>query len=594
MEHTVIINRSEMPATPEEKLEKLKTRNVSTPDDQQPSGDVDLNKFMDFNLYEAAKSGDANKFIKALEEVSVAKKLALSLIFNQEDVMKLILSHFPYLMTRKNCSEDTPLHVAVQNKMLHETAMQLLLEKDREITDQESLDRKIMYWKNKDRKSPLYLAAKTGCLEILRLLLKASAQDGAYAVKLQGMSPVLAALEEGKSDTLKAIIDQLPKLLHVRDEDGATPLHSAALVGNDEAVKLLLEKCHYLALQTDKNGSYPIHIACQNGHVHTIRELVKKWPDLAEMKNKKDQNVLHVAAEGGKIKAVEYILENPVIEKLVNSKDVDGNTALHLTSMHNHCPVLLSLAKIRNLNLKLRNNDNLTALDVAMEPESLSQNDPAVVQFWLQALFSLRGRAILAAFGVPQSKGRDVRSAKKQGSEASKSSRAKWINQEINVRLVVATLVAAVTFTAGFTLPGGINVSSDPHPGMATMLHRGPFQLFVICDAYAMYCSIGAVAVLLRGHVTDLQIAEEALVKAGSLLLDALISMAVAFLAALIMAVSEVTWLVAAIVCTAVFCAIGLWEFLTASTKQLFMYLVKIPGIPHHHKVRLVTFLFNY
>ncbi|KAL3739454.1 hypothetical protein ACJRO7_020815 [Eucalyptus globulus] len=401
MEHTVIINRSEIRATPEEKLEKLKTRNVSTPDDQQPSGDVDLNKFMDFNLYEAAKSGDANKFIKALEEVSVSKKLALSLIFNQvtpsgnsllhvaassekEDVTKLILSHFPYLMTRKNCSEDTPLHVAAQNK---KSAMQLLLEKDREITYQESLDQKIMYWKNKDGKSPLYLAAKTGCLEILRLLLEASAQDGAYAVKMEGMSLVLAALEEGKSDTLKAIIDQLPKLLHVRDEDGATPLHYAALVGNVEAVKLLLEKCHYLAFQTDKNGSYPIHIACQNGHVDTIRKLVEKWPDLAEMKNKKDQNVLHVAAEGGKIEAVEYILKNSAIEKLVNSKDVDGNTALHLASMHNHCPVLLSLTKRSNLNPKLLNNDNLTALDVAMEPES--SNDPAVVQFWLQALFSV-------------------------------------------------------------------------------------------------------------------------------------------------------------------------------------------------------------
>ncbi|KAK3430627.1 hypothetical protein EUGRSUZ_E02497 [Eucalyptus grandis] len=587
MEHTVIINRSEILATLEEKLEWLKKRNVSTPDNQPPSGYIDLNKFMDPKLYKAAKSGDADKFVEALEADS--RELALSLIFDQvtpsgnsllhvaassekEDVIKLILSHFPHLVTWKNCLKDTPLHVAVQNENLHETAMQLLLEKDWGTPDQ-----KIIYWKNKDGKSPLYLAAETGRLGILQLLLKASAQDGDYALKMQGMSPVLAALEEGKSDVLEAIIHQLPKLLHVCDEDGRTPLHHAASVGNVKAVKLLVEKCRYLALQTDKNGSYPIHIACENGHVDTIRELMNSWPDLAEMKNKKEQNILHVAAEGGKIKAVEYILENSAIEKLVNSKDADGNTALHLASMHSHCPVLLSLTKRSNLDLKLRNNDNLTALDVAMEPESLSPNDPA-----------LRGRAILAAFGVPQSKGRDVRSAKKQDSEASKSSRAKWINQEINARLVVATLVATVTFTAGFTLPGGINVSSDPHPGMATMLHKGLFQLFVICDAYAMYCSIGAVVVLLGGHVTDLQIAEEALVEAGGLLVDALLCMAVAFLAALIMAVNKVTWLMAVIVCIAVSRIIALWEFIIASMKQLVMYLVRIPGVPRPLRIRLL------
>ncbi|KAI6672968.1 hypothetical protein NL676_000874 [Syzygium grande] len=366
MEHAISIDRSAIRATRNGRLEAMKVRNIPTPYNQQLFGDGDLNKIMDPDLYKAAKDGDADKFIDALEAAFESRRLALSLIFDQvtpsgnsllhvaassgnEDIVELILIHFPYLVTRKNSSDDTPLHVAVQDGRLEATTKLIRLRRDSGI----------IYWKNKDSKSPLYLAAETGRLEILQLLLEASARDEAYAVKIQGMSPVLAALDEGKS-----------------------ALHSAASIGKVGAVQLLLSKCSYLALQTDKNGSYPIHIACQSGHIDTIHELVKMWPDLAEVKNKKGQNILHVAAKGGNNNAVRYILKEcgePVDTKLVNSKDVDGNTPLHLASRHYNCHVLFFLTEDKRSDLQLRNNENLTALDVAMECRSLSTKYPAVV-----------------------------------------------------------------------------------------------------------------------------------------------------------------------------------------------------------------------
>ncbi|XP_039155548.1 protein ACCELERATED CELL DEATH 6-like [Eucalyptus grandis] len=541
MDHAISIDGSVTRAMPDERIEALKARYVRAPDHQQQLEDGDLNQIMDCYLYEATKEGDVEKFIHTLEKVSESRKLALSLIFDQvtpsgnsllhvaassgnDDVMELILIHFPNTLTRKNSLEETPLHVAVQEGRINATKKLIHLETDSEI----------IYWKNKNSKSPLYLAAETGDMTILGLLLEAYARDEAYAAKIQGMSP-FAALKDRKSGIWKEIIDKLPKLLNLKGEDGGTPLHSAASVGNVEAVQFLLSKCSYLALQTDNNGSYPIHIACEHGHVETTQVLVKMWPDLAEIKNKKGQNILHVAAKGGNKRVVRHILNKcgqPNVEKLVNSQDIDGNTPLHLASMHNHWRVLGSLTKNKRINLQLLNNDNLTALDVAMEPQSFRMNDPA-----------LRGGEILIKAGVPQSKVRDLRSPKEQSPGASEPYHAKWVQDEINTRLVVATLVISVTFAAGFTLPGGYNQSDDGNPGVATMLDHGVFKLFVISDTLAMYNAILAVVTLLRGHGSNIHRTAKAHHHAGGCLYRAFISMAVAFLAALIVSLGKLSWL---------------------------------------------------
>ncbi|XP_056171589.1 uncharacterized protein LOC115679919 [Syzygium oleosum] len=295
MAHAISINDSETSGTPNERLEALKARYVSTPGNQQQLGDDDLNKIMDRYLYEATKEGNVEEFIGALENVSKSRKLALSLIFDQvassgnsllhvaassgkDDLIELILDHFPYLVTRKNFSEDTTLHVAVRNGSLKATEMLI-----RRGTNSE-----IKYWKNKDRKSPLYLAVEICKIcdsnpegvgwKIPELLVREFARDEAYAVKIEGMSPVLATFDVTLG-LLRIFIDRLPKLLHVRGEDGGggTPLHAAASVGYFRQAEVLLRKCPYLALQTDKNGSYLIHIACEGSSFSTFENTLAMY-----------------------------------------------------------------------------------------------------------------------------------------------------------------------------------------------------------------------------------------------------------------------------------------------------------------------------
>ena len=63
--------------------------------------------------------------------------------------------------------------------------------------------------------------------------------------------------------------------------------------------------------------------------------------------------------------------------------------------------------------------------------------------------------------------------------------------------LVVAALIATVTFAAAFTLPGGYkgDTEDDPNKGTAILSKNAAFQAFVISDAIAMVLSLSAVFV---------------------------------------------------------------------------------------------------
>lgn len=59
--------------------------------------------------------------------------------------------------------------------------------------------------------------------------------------------------------------------------------------------------------------------------------------------------------------------------------------------------------------------------------------------------------------------------------------------------LVVATLIVTITFAAGFTLPGGFDSNPGPNQGMAILIRKAAFKVFVYMDTIAFVCSTGVV-----------------------------------------------------------------------------------------------------
>ena len=128
----------------------------------------------------------------------------------------------------------------------------------------------------------------------------------------------------------------------------------------------------------------------------------------------------------------------------------------------------------------------------------------------------------------------------------------------MNTLLLVSTLVATVTFAAGFTMPGGYN-SSDPNVGMAILLMKNMFHVFVICNTLAMYTAILATITLIWAQLGDLYLMDIALRFALSFLGVALTAMSLGFTAGVYLVVSNLHWLAIAVLSIGIICLVILF-----------------------------------
>lgn len=148
----------------------------------------------------------------------------------------------------------------------------------------------------------------------------------------------------------------------------------------------------------------------------------------------------------------------------------------------------------------------------------------------------------LKSAGVPPANHRKTPKLGKLQSKPYEPYNMDYCKDRVNTLLVVSTLIATVTFAAGFTMPGGYN-SSEPDQGVATLLSKRMFQVFVICDSIAMYSAIMVTVTLVWAQLGDLTLVLNALRLAIPLLGISLTMMSLAFMASVYLVVSTLVWL---------------------------------------------------
>ncbi|KAI8002777.1 Ankyrin repeat-containing protein [Camellia lanceoleosa] len=235
------------------------------------------------------------------------------------------------MMRMSNEAKDTALHEAVRNH--HPIAVQLLTQEDPEFC----------HPANNAEETPLYLAAERGYVGLVFVILETC------TVPVYGCT--------------RKLLQWKPALSKEADAYGWTLLHYAARFGYVLRAKDVLNADKSVAYITDKDDkNTALHLAASQGHVCVIAELIAHCMDCWEMVDGRGQNILLIAVKNQKKRAIKFILQKFPLSSLINQKDVDRNTPLHLLAASDCYKA--GLVKHPKADMMAFNNASLTPLDV--------------------------------------------------------------------------------------------------------------------------------------------------------------------------------------------------------------------------------------
>ncbi|KAL7204910.1 hypothetical protein ACSBR2_017929 [Camellia fascicularis] len=167
----------------------------------------------------------------------------------------------------------------------------------------------------------LHIAAREGHSTIIRALIKYE-----------------NALDEELEDGVGTTID----MMRMRNEVKDTASHEAVRNHHPIAVQLLTQKDLEFCHPANNAKETPLYLAA----------------DI----DGRGQNILHIAVKNQKKRAIKFILQNFPLSSLINQKDVDGNTPLHLLAASDCYEA--GLVKHLKVDMMTFNDASLTPLDV--------------------------------------------------------------------------------------------------------------------------------------------------------------------------------------------------------------------------------------
>ncbi|XP_004289040.1 PREDICTED: ankyrin repeat-containing protein At3g12360-like [Fragaria vesca subsp. vesca] len=476
-------------------------------------------------------------------------------------IVEEIVQMCPPLLLQPNGNGDTPLHFSARHG--HAAIVEVLIQAsklachhssdlERGISTEETCWQMLIRTTNKEKNTALHEAVRFNHLDVVRMLTTED-PDFFYSANDSGETPVYMATERGYRALVIEMLknctnptyqgpngytslhaaaisndEQMTKTLLVNnkaltravDELGDTPLHLATCWGHAAIVKQLLQCDKSAAYICDNRNRSPFHNACYQGNISVVKELASRCPDCCEFVDNKGRNGLHYAIDGKSHQVEAFIRNDPWLSSvLLNGKDADGNTPLHYiaTSLYEGMD-FISEPRVDKMTFNKR---NLNALDILQNSNELSEK--VVLHSELTQQLIKTGARGHCRLRIHQDGEKEF-----------------MVNEVKEANLVVSTLIATVTFAAGFAVPGGYQSEKGPDQGFAVLTRNAAFKTFVMANTLAMCMSSCAVMIRIvlairrkdEEHGPLIRRKEEhgPLLTAINLTFYALIAMVVAFL----------------------------------------------------------------
>ncbi|XP_017613994.1 ankyrin repeat-containing protein At5g02620-like [Gossypium arboreum] len=411
------------------------------------------------------------------------------------DFIEQILGKCPSLLLQTNAKGQTPLHVAARYG--HSAIVKLLIRSCAKARDgdleklemgQVNAVREMLRITDQESNTALHLAAQYGDIEMVEGLLELEGPDFPYSANQNQETPLYLAAKRGNGDVVRILLDKSKSTGH-RGPHRRTLLHAAAMGGSSWAIMVILEKKGNLTKETDEDGHTPLHYAAHIGWNPVVKILLKKDVSAAYMGDKKlGMTPLLMAARQGFVGTVKTILS--YCPDCCEKVDQRGLNLLHYLvfrdksrtlnrSLFMPAIIITEYGSIRNL-MKLQGDFGFTPEEVyhALRYEGDHEkylDEKKQIQDLLKDI-ALEEVAEIHVLHIPLSTTVSTESLEKTK----------------NAHLVVAALIATVAFAVAITVPGGLKSGKGSEQGTPLLIDEAAFKAFVVTNAMAFLFSVFA------------------------------------------------------------------------------------------------------
>ncbi|KAH9616959.1 hypothetical protein KSS87_019815, partial [Heliosperma pusillum] len=352
-------------------------------------------------------------------------------------------------------------------------------------------------------------------------------------------SPLHVAVSLGHLDLTKEIIRRKPELVEELDHIRRwSPLHMASGKGYLEIVKVLNSVNRNMCLASDIDGYNPVHVAAVRGHVHVIDELLKVVPQAARERVKGccSSTVLHLCVKYCQVDALMFLINVVDDVDLLNSRDADGNTVLHLAVASKNTQTVVDIPT---------NGHVLMLSDLLPYPQHRQYDDGRrvdAVVVWLPEGGGVNGKPMTEAAVVVvmvkfilKNKKMDKNAINRNGLTAldihihskkgindseirvalkrAKALKAKtalkprnknktWLENQRNALMVVASLIATMAFQVGISPPGGVwqdNIGHNAGNSVMADVVKDDYDRLLIFNTAGLISSLSVILLLISG-----------------------------------------------------------------------------------------------
>ncbi|KAE9452768.1 hypothetical protein C3L33_15331, partial [Rhododendron williamsianum] len=339
------------------------------------------------------------------------------------------------------------------------------------------------------------------------------------------------AVQFGHLNYVKGVLEACPSLLRRPNVKGETPLHTAAREGRAGIVKAMIARAKRLEEElesglvgavkemlraTNLDGDTALHMAARNCHLEGEKYL-KVFKLLTRgLERGQGEEVVEMIMRSTKLdreEVVEIMRDREQVEEIMRATKVDRNTALHMLAREKNRDAYLEVVKLLSKEdagfQHLPNNFQETPLYLAAERGIMGV---AIVETLVETYRSLLtysgpgGRTALHAAALKDSTGRSTKKllewkkdlinqadAKEEADDKENRDAFDHSRNLFQTLVVVAALIATITFAAAFTIPGGYDGNQGRDQGMAILARAAAFKAFVITNTIAMVCSLTSI-----------------------------------------------------------------------------------------------------